>query len=209
MRVLGYVRVSTNKQEAGPEVQVKRLLEEAKRSEWGLEIRKEEASSAGTLRGRPVLAQILQDLRCGNADMLAVSKLDRLSRSVSDFSRLLEDADREGWHLCCLDLGVDTSSITGRAMAQVTATFAEMERRRIGERTREGMARIKEATGKHMGRPATVRSDVCEAIVSLRTSGATLQEICNYLAEKSLPTATGGKWWPTTVSDILKRQARS
>lgn len=157
MRAIGYVRVSTNKQEIGPEVQIAALTEEAARRGWSLDIRREDAASAKSLQGRPVLADALADLKAGRADVLAVAKLDRLSRSVADFARILEDAERQRWHVACLDLGVDTTTITGRAMAHVTATFAEMERRRIGERTREGMARIKaENPDRHMGRPVTL-----------------------------------------------------
>ena len=130
------MRVSTNKQEVGPEVTGKPSPTLSwPPSRWRLDIRREDATSAKSLTGRPVLAQALADLRAHRADVLAVSKLDRLSRSVADFAGLLEVAHREGWHVVCLDLAVDTTSITGRAMAQVTSVFAEMERRRIGERT--------------------------------------------------------------------------
>jgi len=205
LSVIGYVRVSTDKQDIGPEVQVAALRAEAGHKGWALDLRREDAVSAKSLIGRPVLARALADLKAGRADMLAVSKLDRLSRNVADFARLLEDSDREGWHLACLDLAVDTSSTTGRAMAHVTAAFAEMERRRIGERTREGMARIKAETGKHMGRPPTVAPAAVVRIRELRTDGLTLQAICDQLALDGIPTSSGGRWWPATVRQILNR----
>lgn len=206
MKVLGYVRVSTNKQEIGPEVQAAALQDEAARNGWDLEIRREDAASAKSLQGRPVLAQALDDLRAGRAEVLAVAKLDRLSRSVADFARLLEDAERQGWHVVCLDLAVDTTSVTGRAMAHVTVTFAEMERRRIGERTREGMARIKAETGKHMGRPSRVPPAVVAQIKDMRRAGLTLQAVADALNTQGVPTPSGGRWWPSTVGDIAKRK---
>lgn len=205
MNVIGYVRVSTSKQEVGPEVQAQRLTDWADLAgNWSLELRQEEAASAASLKGRPVLAQALADLKAGGADVLAVSKLDRLSRSVEDFSRLLADAEREGWGIICLDLGIDTTTITGRAMAQVTAVFAEMERRRIGERTREAMARVK-ASGKHVGRPSRLSAEsVARAAFLYRDLGLTLTDVAAQLTEEGVPTATGGGWYASTVASALR-----
>ena len=57
---------------------------------------------------------------------LIVSKLDRLSRSMLDFASLMQKATREHWGLVALDLGVDTSTPAGEAMAHVLATFAQL-----------------------------------------------------------------------------------
>ncbi|WP_218711566.1 recombinase family protein [Arthrobacter sp. BF1] len=206
LRVIGYVRVSTSKQDIGPEVQIADLTAEAARRGWELDIRREDAASAKSLKGRPVLAAALADLKAGSADVLAVSKLDRLSRSVADFARILEDADHQRWHVICLDLGVDTTTITGRAMAQVTATFAEMERRRIGERTRAAMATLPPETRDRMrngGRPSVIDPATVALVRTLREGGATLQGICDRLTAEGVPTATGGKWWPATVKKLI------
>jgi DNA invertase Pin-like site-specific DNA recombinase len=202
LRVLGYVRVSTSKQEIGPEVQVAALEAEAARNGWELTIRREDAASAKSLDGRPVLAACLAELKAGRADVLAVSKLDRLSRSVADFSAILELADRQRWAVVALDLRVDTTTVTGRAMAQVTCTFAEMERRRIGERTREGMAKIKAETGKHMGRRAEVHPDVVDRIAAERAAGATYTAISEALNAEGHTTPTGRPWTPQRVRGV-------
>lgn len=209
-RVIGYVRVSTSKQDIGPEVQVAALTAEAARRGWELELRREDAASAASMKGRPVLAAALEDLRAGRADALAVSKLDRLSRSVADFARILEDAERQRWGVICLDLGVDTTTITGRGMAQVTATFAEMERRRIGERTRDAMATLAPEVRdrmRHGGRPAVLDPGTAARITVLRAEGLTLQGITDRLSADGVPTATGGQWWPATVAKVLRRTA--
>jgi predicted site-specific integrase-resolvase len=135
-RAIGYIRVSTDKQEIGPEVQAESLITWAASQDTEIDLRREDAASAKSLKGRPILARALADLKAGRADVLVVSKLDRLSRSVADFARILEDAEHQGWSVVCLDLAVDTRTVTGRAMAHVVATFAQMERERIGERTR-------------------------------------------------------------------------
>lgn len=203
MRVIGYVRVSTDKQEIGPEVQVAALTEAAARRGWQLEIRREDAASAASMRNRPILASVLADLKAHRADLLAVSKLDRLSRSVADFGALLEASDRQRWELCCLDIDVDTTTPTGRAFAQVMVTFAEFERRRIGERTREGMARIKAETGKHMGRPGRLPEASRSRVHELRSEGLSLEAIAARLNDEAVPTSAGGRWWPGTVSRAL------
>ena len=88
LEVVGYVRVSTSKQDIGPEVQIAALEEEANRHGWKLTIYREDAASAKSLKNRPVLAHALTELKAGKYSALAVSKLDRLSRSVADFASL-------------------------------------------------------------------------------------------------------------------------
>lgn len=203
-RVIGYVRVSTDKQEIGPEVQIERLESEAKLKGWQLEIRRENAASAKSMANRPVLAQALADLKAGRADALAVAKLDRLSRNVADFSTMLETANRQRWALISLDLGIDTSSTTGAFTAQITAAVAEMERKRIGERTREGMAKIKATEGKHMGRASELPTETRELIHGLRQQGVSLRGIAVKLTEQGVATASGGKWYASTIKAILE-----
>ena len=207
-RVLGYVRRSTDKQSISVEVQVARLIEAAEVLGWELDLRVEEAASAKSLDGRPVLATALADLRAHRADVLAVAKLDRLSRDVADFATLLNTAERQRWGVVCLDLGVDTSTTTGRVMAHVTAAFAEMERRRIGERTREGMARIKAETGKHMGRPRLATDAAVARVVALRAEGLSYARIASALDAEQVPTpGAAQQWYPATVARLHKATA--
>ena len=206
-RAIGYIRVSTDKQEIGPEVQAETLTHWAASQGTEIDLRREDAASAKSLRGRPILARALADLKAGRADVLVVSKLDRLSRSVADFARILEDAEHQGWSVVCLDLSVDTRTVTGRAMAHVVATFAQMERERIGERTREGMAKIKAETGKHMGRPVSLAPATAARIRELHGAGLSFKAIADRLTADTIPTAQGGRWWPATIRGVLERTA--
>src|SRR4051812_46640483 len=113
LRVLGYVRRSTDKQAMSPETQARRLRDAAGVFGWDLTIREENAASAKTLGGRPVLTAALADLDHGRADALAVAALDRLARSTRDFADILDQSERRGWSVVCLDLGVDTSTDSG------------------------------------------------------------------------------------------------
>ncbi|WP_394253707.1 recombinase family protein [Arthrobacter pityocampae] len=202
-RVIGYIRVSTDKQDIGPEVQRAALEAEAQRQGWNLTIAQENAASAKSLRNRPILAAALADLKAGAYDALAVSKLDRLSRSVADFATILETASRQRWAVISLDLGIDTSTITGAAMAQVTCTFAEMERKKIAERTRDGMARIKATTGKHMGRVSALPAATVERIRAEREAGHSMAAIALTLNAEGIPTATGKTWHASTIRQVL------
>jgi DNA invertase Pin-like site-specific DNA recombinase len=79
-------------------------------------------------------------LAAGDASALAVAKLDRLSRSMLDFARIMATAQKQSWALVALDVQVDTTS-PGEAMAHMLATFSQFERRLISERTKQALAR--------------------------------------------------------------------
>lgn len=202
LAVIGYIRVSTSKQDVSPEVQQAALEAEAARHGWKLTIYRENAASAKSLKNRPVLAEALSELKAGRFDALAVSKLDRLSRSVADFAAMLETASRQRWALICLDLGIDTSTITGAAMAQVTCTFAEMERKKIAERTSAAMQQ-KAAAGQHMGRRSVLSTDTVQRIVTDRSTGMSLARIAASLNAEGVQTATGKTWHASTIRQVL------
>ncbi|WP_299052158.1 recombinase family protein [uncultured Nocardioides sp.] len=208
-RVLGYVRRSTDKQGISVEVQAARLTEAAELLDWDLDLRIEEAASAKSLAGRPVLAAALADLGAHRADVLAVAKLDRLCRDVADFAGLLNRAERERWDVVCMDLGVDTSTTTGRLMAHVTAAFAEMERRRLAERTREGMATIRATTGKHMGRPPSIPGEAEARIVALHREGMSASAIARLFNAEGVSKGPGMSpiWNHSHVGAAIRRAA--
>ncbi|MEI8067239.1 MAG: recombinase family protein, partial [Actinomycetes bacterium] len=131
--------------------------------------------------------------------------LDRLTRSVADFLEVLERSRKGKWALVIGDLSIDTSSPMGEAMATISATFAQLERRRIGERTKEGMAQ-KKLQGVHCGRSAEMSADTVEKIVSLHKAGLTFSAIAREMNSLGVPTAhNGAKWYPATISKTLAR----
>jgi DNA invertase Pin-like site-specific DNA recombinase len=105
-----------------------------------------------------------------------------------------------------LDLGVDFSTAAGEAMANMTAVFAQLERRLIGERTRAALAE-KRAQGVRLGRPRLLSDEVVGRIVDERAAGATLQAIADGLHAEAVATAQGGRWRPGTVAVVLKYAA--
>jgi len=121
---------------------------------------------------RPGIQTALEQLRGRNgADALMAAKLDRLSRSLLDFAALMATATNQEWALVALDLAVDTTTPAGEAMAHMLATFAQFERRLIGQRTRDALE-VKRAQGVRLGRPPTLPADVRDSIRAERASRA-------------------------------------
>src|SRR5262249_52750378 len=120
---------------------------------------------------------------------------------------LLDQAARSGWSLVALDVAVDTTTPMGRAMAQISGAFAELERALIAQRTRDALA-AKRAKGARLGRPRSMDPATSARIQSLRDGGATLTAIADELNAEGVPTARGGRcWYPATVRTALRSAA--
>jgi len=208
--VIGYIRVSTDEQadsRAGLEAQRAAILAEAERRGWRVVAIIEDAGYSARDLKRPGIAAALEALARKRADTLVVAKLDRLSRSVLDFAGLMSQATREHWALVALDVNVDTTTAAGEAMANVLATFAQFERRLIGERTRAALA-IKRAQGVRIGRPRSLPLVVVDRIVAARAAGRSLRAIADELNADGVPTAHGGSlWYASTVRTVLASEA--
>jgi DNA invertase Pin-like site-specific DNA recombinase len=209
VRVIAYVRVSTEEQadsRAGLDAQKAAIRAECERRGWNIvEVIEDAGYSAKDLK-RPGVQAALEQLRERQADALVVAKLDRLSRSMLDFTALMARAQKERWALVALDCAVDTTTPAGEAMAHVLATFAQFERRLIGQRTREALA-VKRAQGVRLGRPASIDPKLARRIRSMRTRGLTLQAICDRLNREGVPTVRGGSTWrPTSLRAVLRSE---
>jgi DNA invertase Pin-like site-specific DNA recombinase len=205
--VVGYVRVSTDEQASsglGLDAQRAAITDECRRRGWELvEVFEDAGASGKRLAGRPALQDALNAVRSHEAGALVVAKLDRLSRSLLDFAALMEDARNEGWALVILDLGVDTTTPSGEMIANVMATFAQFERRLIGQRTKDALA-VKKRQGVKLGRPRAVGDDVVKRIRRERKRGRSLRAIAEGLNEDRTATGHGGaKWYASTVQSVL------
>lgn len=203
---LGLCRVSTDDQAesgAGLDAQTSTLTLAGERSGWALELHREEGVSAKDMRKRPVLLELLDRLDAGGADILAVAKLDRLSRSVIDFAAILERAKRHGWSVVALDLGVDTSTPTGELVAGVMMQVAQWERRIIGQRTKDALA-AKRASGTVLGRKRVLDETTRALILRRADAGMSLRAIADCLNVDQVPTAHGGATWhASTIKAVI------
>jgi DNA invertase Pin-like site-specific DNA recombinase len=208
--MIGYVRVSTEEQAGsglGIGAQRSAIKQACQARGWRLSDIFEDAASGRSMDGRKGLSQALDVVSAGAADGLVVAKLDRLSRSLLDFAGLMERSRSERWALVALDLGVDTSTPQGELMATVLASFAQFERRLIGQRTKDALAELK-AQGVQLGRPRLVTDDVVEYARQLRADGLTMRDIAERLNAEGVPTGTGaGQWFGATVSRLLKSRS--
>jgi DNA invertase Pin-like site-specific DNA recombinase len=164
--LIGYARTSTTDQKAGLDAQL-RDLERA----GCTKIFREELSSVATKR--PQLEAALEWVREG--DVLIVTKLDRLARSVADLVRIMATLRAKGVELRILAMNLDTATPTGKLMLNLLGSIAEFERELMLERQREGIAKAK-AEGKYAGRQPTARRKA-EQVMKMRLEGKSANDI--------------------------------
>jgi len=169
--LIGYARTSTLDQTAGLEAQRRDL------AAVGCErIFEEQVSSVDVVK-RAALAEALSFARQG--DTLAVTKLDRLARSVAHLVEILGQLEAKGVALRILGMGIDTATPTGKLMLTILGGVAEFEREIMLERQREGIAKAK-AAGKYKGRAPTARAKA-EDVLNLHRQGIGGTEIAKRL----------------------------
>jgi DNA invertase Pin-like site-specific DNA recombinase len=99
---------------------------------------------------RPALVQLLEDIDAGKIDIVVVYKVDRITRSLGDFARIVEVFDRRGVSFVSVTQAFNTTSSMGRLTLNVLLSFAQFEREVTGERIRDKIAQSK-AKGMWMG----------------------------------------------------------
>ena len=97
----------------------------------------EDAAQSGATLERPAMQDLLADVERGLVDVIVVYKLDRLSRSLLDFVRLLDLFERYGVTFVCITQNFDTADSLGRLVMNVLLTFAQFEREMTGDRIRD------------------------------------------------------------------------
>jgi DNA invertase Pin-like site-specific DNA recombinase len=218
VKVVGYVRVSTEEQgERGVGLAAQRsaILAEVARRDWELVEVLEDAGYSGRDLRRPAVVKAMEMLARNKADALVVSKLDRLSRSMLDFTGLMAKARQEGWALVSLDCAVDTTTPAGEAMANVMASFAQFERRLIAQRTSEALRELR-SRGRIYGAvpygfcrdgerlvPDANEQRVLARIKRLRKRGMSYDRIARTLNGAGLPAKRSGRWHAMSVRSVL------
>ena len=145
MTVIGYARVSTTDQNL--EVQ-----ESALRAA-GCDLIRSEKRSGTTTAGREELRTVLDFLRTG--DVLMVTRIDRLARSIGDLQDIVSAVKARGASLRATEQPIDTSTAAGKCFLDMLGVFAEFETNLRKERQLEGIADAK-ARGVYQGRKASI-----------------------------------------------------
>jgi DNA invertase Pin-like site-specific DNA recombinase len=145
MTVIGYARVSTTDQDLS--------IQEAALKAAGCEVIRSEKRSGTTTQGREELRTVLDFLRKG--DVLTVTRIDRLARSIADLQDIVRTIKARGAALKATEQPIDTSTAAGKCFLDMLGVFAELETNLRRERQLEGIARAK-AEGVYKGRPASI-----------------------------------------------------
>lgn len=114
--------------------------------------------SGGTLE-RPALQRLLRDIEAGLVDVVVVYKIDRLSRSLMHFAKLVEVFDAHQVTFVSVTQSLNTTTSMGRLTLNILLSFAQFEREVIGERVRDKIAASK-ARGMWMGGPPPLGYDI-------------------------------------------------
>ena len=186
MRTFAYCRVSTNEQttenqilaikNAGYHVEQKRVVSETCSGSTPTEKRSEFKN--------------LIDNKAESGDTLIVLKLDRLGRDSINVQQTVHDLIKKGIKVICLDLPTpNLSSSEGKLMLQMFSAFAEFERNRIIERTKEGLARAKNQ-GKKLGRPAAINT--IKIVQNIKATGLSQSKVAK---ATGLSIATVKRYW--------------
>jgi len=115
-----------------------------------LERRYDDGGYTGANLERPALRALLEDIESGQVDCVVVYKVDRLSRSLLDFARLIGVFEERGVSLVSVTQQMNTTDSLGRLTLNILLSFAQFERELIGERTRDKM-RAARRKGKWLG----------------------------------------------------------
>lgn len=211
-KALLYARVSTQLQVndgVSLDVQERQLISAAGLAGFtDYELIREEGRSGKSITGRPALTAALKRLDTGDAQALFVTRIDRLARSTKDFLSIIDRANANKWRLVMLDLNLDTASYQGRFVVTIMSALAEMERGIIAERQKD-VHKDRRARGIKwgidMGPKNKTPEEIKERIRSERSKGKSFRAIADGLNKDGIPTQNGGKWYATTVKNILDK----
>ena len=164
--MVGYARVSTREQDLSAQID---QLKAAGCTQLFVD-----QGSGQDARERTNLGRLLDYVRAG--DVVVVTQLDRLSRSLMDLLNLADQLGKKGVELRALKEPFDTTTDDGRLMFHVMGVLAEFERTRIRARTLEGLKEAR-ARGRVGGRPRILNAKQEALIWQLRQKGESIREI--------------------------------
>jgi DNA invertase Pin-like site-specific DNA recombinase len=167
--VYGYARVSSVDQDL--------TIQESALKAAGCSVVRAEKVSGTSTHGREELATLLQFLREG--DVLVVTRVDRLARSIRDLQNIVHELKGKGVTLRATEQPIDTSTAAGKCFLDMLGVFAEFETNLRRERQLEGIAKAK-AEGVYAGKGRPAKIDQAE-VARLKAQGLGGAEIARRL----------------------------
>ena len=222
MKVIGYVRVSTEEQARegiSLEAQKHKITSWTEALDGELLFIAEDAGISGKLiRNRDGLRRAIE-ATCTEQAVLVVYSLSRLSRSTRDTLMVADKLDKAGADLVSLSERIDTTTAAGKMVFRMLAVLNEFERDQISERT-SAILQHKKAKGevyspipygyKRDGNklvPYDREERVIEDIQEMRKQGLSLRAIALQLNRQGVPAKKGGQWYGSTVAYLLKKRS--
>ena len=167
MTTIGYARVSTLDQDLS--------LQHAALKAAGCTVIRSEKRSGTSTEGRAELRTVLDFVQAG--DVLTVTRIDRLARSIGDLQDIVRELRAKGVALKATEQPIDTTTAAGKAFLDMLGVFAEFETNLRKERQLEGIAAAK-AKGVYKGRPPSIEA---AKVAALKAEGLGATEIAKRL----------------------------
>jgi site-specific DNA recombinase len=227
LRAIGYSRVSTQEQSAegvSLDAQRHRIEAWAEATDADLIDVVEDAGVSGSrplaLRAGGYRIDALLNQRAPEADLVVVTRLDRLGRDAAENLALLRRFANGRVGLVSILDRLDLSTPTGRAMAGVASVFGQLERETIGERTSQALTHLREQ-GRVYG-PVPYGFDrkgdllvknrkeaqIVHQITDMRDVGHSYQAVAQRLNSEGVPAKRGGPWSPMSVRSVTRTHAQ-
>lgn len=219
--LVGYARVSSDgqKDNASLPLQRRTIEEYCKHHKHRLVAFYQDIESGATIDARENFQWAVKTVET-IADGLIVYRLDRLTRRVLDGEVIKETLAANGKVLLSVMDGLDMESETGEFMFTISSAVAELERKRINKRCREGLSAKKEAGGYYSGRPpygyasykgslieVPAEQEVIKIIESLFfDKGMTFTGIARHLNVLGIPSKAGKKWYLQAIRRIINSE---
>ncbi|MBN2294219.1 MAG: recombinase family protein [Pirellulales bacterium] len=154
-----------------------------------LPTRYDDGGFTGGNMDRPAVQRLMEDIEAGKVDCVVVYKVDRLSRSLLDFSRMMETFERHQVSFVSVTQQFNTTSSMGRLTLNILLSFAQFEREIISERTRDKMAAARRK-GKYVGGAPILGYDIDRDRSCLEVNEQEAARVCQifelYLDQQSL-----------------------
>ncbi len=182
------------------------FIQSQRREGWLLidELYDDGGFSGGTLE-RPAFQRLLSDVRAGRIDIVVVYKVDRLTRSLSDFAKIVEVFDKHGVSFVSVTQQFNTTSSMGRLTLNILLSFAQFEREVTGERIRDKIAASKKK-GMWMGGQPPLGYDARDRKLLVNPAEAKVVRFIfqRYLEQKSVRLLKGDLDAQGIVSKLRK-----
>ena len=178
--------------------------------------RYDDGGYSGATTDRPAFQRLLSDIETGLIDVVAVYRIDRLSRSLADFARILAIFEKHGVAFVSITQQFSTADSSGKLLMNILMSFAEFERAQIAERTRDKMAATRRRGQWTGGRPALGYDLINKKLVINTVEAERVREIFRLYADYGSLIAVaaeanrrGGKTksYTTKVGQVLQGRA--